>query len=82
MGEPGTRGKARRGVEIIAQITDQIPQINELDDRGDVVTDILTNLRHYCQCFGLSFQAHLAMSKTHYNAEKIKRFPASFKAGL
>lgn len=36
---------------------------------GDYLTDLLTDLRHFCASEGLDFGASLAMSETHFNEE-------------
>lgn len=34
-----------------------------------VVTDMLTDLRHWCDCYAVDFEQALSMSEIHYEAE-------------
>jgi hypothetical protein len=38
-------------------------------DRSDVVTDMLTNMMHWCDRNGQDFEERLAMARVHYEAE-------------
>ena len=40
------------------------------EDREEVVTDILVDLRHYCSAHGLSFEKINRLSQDHYRAER------------
>lgn len=39
------------------------------DDMQDMITDLLTDLRHYCAASGGDFDKHLRRSSEHFNAE-------------
>jgi len=45
-------------------------KINGDDQLDCVVTDVITNLRHYCKAEGLDFDKCVELSEVHFNAEE------------
>jgi hypothetical protein len=41
------------------------------DNRGTNVTDLLTDLMHYCQTYCIDFDQHLQTARMHYEEETI-----------
>jgi hypothetical protein len=81
MPDPDSRGKAMKAVENIHSIIDLKPEYGWSVGGDEVVVDLLTDLRHYCQCHNIDFDGEFTMSEHHYEAERIKRFPARIKRG-
>jgi hypothetical protein len=70
------RGAARRGAKAIEEITSHTERYFAPPQGDDgAVSDLLTDLRHYCQKHKIDFDSCLRMSESHYEAEKLKRFP-------
>ena len=45
------------------------PMRGDPDDMQCMITDLLTDLRHYCAANGVDFDKHLRRSAEHFNAE-------------
>lgn len=45
------------------------PMRGDPDDMQPMITDLLTDLRHYCTANGVDFDKHLRRSAEHFNAE-------------
>jgi len=42
------------------------------EPRQDVLTDLLTDLRHYCEQHGLDFDYSVESSEMHWTAESVE----------
>jgi hypothetical protein len=58
-------------VQRIAQIADAYTSVSG-DDPQDFVTDLLTDLQHWCEAHSVRFTASLTYARGHFVAERVE----------
>jgi len=68
MAEPANEERANRIVSVMNEYCQVLEGRVFNDDDGDI-TDLLTDLMHFCEQKGIDFATCLRMARTHYAAE-------------
>lgn len=69
MSEPTNDDRAIRATAAVNAYAKAHDDSDQLSD-AERLTDLLTDLRHYCKEHGLPFESAVFMSEIHFNAEE------------
>ena len=67
--EPGNAHRAKRAEQIVRHYS-RVPGYRGQADFQADITDLMTDLRHFCAGSGLDFDKMVERSKRHYTAER------------
>jgi hypothetical protein len=56
-------------VDVAARALESMPDFEE-GGLVEAFTDLLANLMHFCEAYGIDFEGCLGMARIHFDAEK------------